>query len=105
MVSCVTSSTHKCFGHPLYHIIKDRGVRLMLASSSTSAKAMSLRKFVPLIGNVCDPCAVEVMNILLPKLGPIPPLLIKSNYFIYVMLVTKLVTLASMLSHIARSIA
>jgi hypothetical protein len=65
---------HECSRHPLYYIIKDRGVGLMLASPSTSVKATSLKEYVPLVGSVCDLFAMMVVNILLLELGPIPPL-------------------------------
>ncbi len=63
MVLCVTSSMHERSKHPLYCIIKDGGVGLMLASPGTSAKAMSLKESILLVGNVCDPFVVEVVNI------------------------------------------
>lgn len=56
----------------------------MLASPSTSVKATSLKEYVPLVGSVCDLFAMMVVNILLLELGPIPPLFIKNNYFIFV---------------------
>jgi len=43
-------------------------VELILTSPSTSAKAMSLREFVPLVGNICDLSIVVAMNILLLEL-------------------------------------
>ncbi len=75
MVLSLTSSTYVCSEHPLYYIIKDRGVGLMLASPSTGVKAI--------VGSVCDLSTMVVVNILLVELGPIPPLFIKSNFFIY----------------------
>jgi hypothetical protein len=64
---------------------------------------MSLREFVPLVGNICDLSIVVAVNILLLELWLIPPLFVKSNFFIYVMIVVKLVTMASMLSHMEQS--
>jgi hypothetical protein len=75
----------------------------MLASVGTSVKAMSLKELISLVGSVCELFTMVTMNILLPQLGPIPPLFIKSIFLIYVMFVAKLVTLASMLSRIAWS--
>jgi hypothetical protein len=65
VVLCVTSSMHECSKHPLYYIIKDQGVGLMLVSPCISAKAMSKRESILLVGNVCDPFVVDVVNILL----------------------------------------
>ncbi len=44
------------------------GRGLILTSPSTSAKAMSLREFVPLVGNICDLSIVVAVNILLLEL-------------------------------------
>jgi hypothetical protein len=70
----------------LYWIFKVLGMGIRLTNLGIQIKVMSFKELV-WFGTICDPSIVLAMNILLTKLPPRPPLVIRSNSLISFMLV------------------
>jgi len=76
----------------------------MLANISINVIAMSFRALVP-SHIVFAPSIVMVLTIWFPALGPMLPLVIRSNFLISFIVMANPLTLASILSHMAQSTA